>query len=809
MSPLIARDQEVDAVLTMLRHPNRRLVSITGRSGVGKTCLAREVAHRFEEEGSGATAVAALSPVTDSRLVLYEIGAILGAGELPGADPIQWLAARISGQRQLIVLDGFERLLSATEDLQALLGACPDMRLLVTSQVPLKLQTEQRLRLHPLRSPSVDERDPSTIASAPAVELYCDRAAAADADFRLHDENALEIAALCRDLEGLPLAIELAAARATTLPAGALRSRLQTARLDLLRADHADLSERHRTLRAAIAWTYELCHPVAQRLLRRLAITTGSFDLDDVAAMSEDSTFDALSTLVETHLVDPGTDATEGRYEIPRSIAEFAREQLIASGESVEAERIWSQWCAIRARKAAIAMSSPAELDARHWVASAHEQLVAALTQCVEHDDASRAIDLLSALEPYWHITGMPDACETTVDRAFALAARDGVVTAAHAEALAASTLVTRWTMDNNAQARSLERLDLARTIAEAVDDDGARLHVLSARGRTMATMGDLGDSGIAIAEGLALAQKIASDKWTGRFQVWAGMLAHQQGDIELAVTLGLAGLRHASHTNDERMIVAAAMLLIPIKQHLPRRGAELPPAADVIDLADRTGQAQMLLIALPIFSLDALAAGDMPTAARRTAEAFRLFAAKPQSPFVVWTLMVAAQIAAAARQSDRAARYHGAARLVIPLLASSMPPGTKVQYDQVIERVVLELGPEEFEQMAHAGEHLDRSSVLAEALAWIDSLAPSAPTSRQNLVGRRNDGGLSKRQLDVLRLMAGGMSNKDIAARLAITPKTVEHHAEAIFRKLNVRNRSEATAWAHRSGVIVPDPTA
>jgi predicted ATPase/DNA-binding CsgD family transcriptional regulator len=804
MSPLVARDQELAAVLTMLEHPDRRLVSITGRSGVGKTRLAREIAHRFEEQRRGTVAFTVLSPITDPRLVLYEIGATLGAGELPGADPVQWLAARIGGREQLIVLDGLERLMAATDDLERLLGACPDMRFLVTSQSPLKLQSEQRLRLRPLRSPTIDEHDPASIASAPAVALYCERATAADADFHLSDDNALEVAALCRDLEGLPLAIELAAARATTLPAGTLRSRLRTARLDLLRADHPDLSERHRTLRAAIAWSYELCPPDAQRLLRRLAVTTGSFDLDDAATLSEDRTFEALHTLVETHLVDPGADGTEGRYELPTSIAAFAREQLTATGESALAELMWSHWCAARARNAATAMDSLEEFNARDWVASAHESLVATLTRCVERDDASQAMDLLSALEPYWHITGMPDACATTVDRAFALAARDGIATAAHAEALAASTLVTRWAAGDDARARTLERLNLARAIAETVDDDGARLHVLSARGRTMATMGDLGDAAIAIADGLALAQAVASGKWTGRFQVWAGMLAHQQGDVVQAVTLGLAGLRQSRDANDERMIVAAAMLLIPLKQHLSRGGAELPPAPEIIDLAHRTGQAQMLLVALPILSLDALAAGDMATAAQRTAEALRLFAAKPQSPFVVWTLMVAAQIAAAAHQTARAARYHGAARLVLPFLVASMPPETKVQYDRVIEGVAVDLGPEEFERAAQAGEDVDRPEVLEEALEWIETLSPAAPTGRQQLLGRRSQGALSERQLDVLRLMAGGMSNKDIAAMLAITARTVEHHAEAIFRKLNVRNRSEATAWAYRSGMMV-----
>jgi DNA-binding CsgD family transcriptional regulator len=332
------------------------------------------------------------------------------------------------------------------------------------------------------------------------------------------------------------------------------------------------------------------------------------------------------------------------------------------------------------------------------------------------------------------------------------------------------------------------------------------RLRVIASRVLAATTTGDFENARESAQAGLAEAEQIGLETWVGRFRVWSGMVAHMRGELPEAVRLGLLGLEQALRTHDDFMIVAASMLLMPLRDRLPRKGAELPPSDELLDVAERVGHATMLAGLRPMLAIDALVAGDMATAAARCSDSLRMVRPYPASPFAVYALMCATQIAHAAGNCERVAQFHGLVRNEIPIVAPTMPPSYVRRQERAVESAERALGVQEFELIAARSAAAGRENRVDDALAWVDHLAqttPDRPPDRAHLRGRRDDGALSKRQDEVLVLMASGFSDKDIAGRLGIRHKTVEHHASVIYRKLGVRGRTEATAWAHRHGRV------
>ena len=796
VAPLIGRDAELAEVLDLLDDPTVRLISVTGRGGAGKTRLALEAVRVLESSRTGSTLVVPLASITDPDLVLHQIGLALALPTLPGASPLDAVAQRLGRAATIVVLDNMEHLLDAAGTFPELLGRCPELRLLVTSQAPLKLRAERVIRLGPL--PSAD-----------GEQLYCDRARAVDASFRVHEDNTADVERLCRELEGLPLAIELVAARAPSIPAREALRRLADEGLDVVRGQQRDLPDRHLDLRATIAWTYGILEAHQQRLLRRLSVIVGPFGVDDVSALAPEPAgdlFDTITALADLHLLAPHTNAEPIRYELATSIRQFAHEQLAADDDHAEVEQRWLAWCAAQARAASIALDTPDEGVARRRIAAHHDRLVAALGSCIERDDPSRALDLLTALVPHWLSTGLQPRYEQLLDEALALADSGQLDTASHAEVLVVSALLTRWHLDEAQRARTFERLARGELLAETVGDDRTRLRALSCRLLVTPITGDY-TRGLDVAQaGLELATRQSSPNWSGRFEVWSGMLAHQLGDDERAIALGRAGLARARQTNDERTIVLAGMLLAPMASGPSSDGAGATSLDEVVALARRTGQIQVQLAALPMLIVAAIIRGELRSAAQWCVESLDLVSTDSSSPLTGYSLMATAQIAEAAGDPEAAARFHGMVRPLLPLLAPGLPPEYASRYDDVVEAVERDLGATTFEAAASAGGDVGWSDGVDEALALVEPLAGPAETrstGRQDVRRRSNHGALSARQLEVLRLLATGLTNKEIAERLAVTPKTVMHHTTVVYRKLGVRGRSEAAAWATRTGLL------
>ena len=405
LSSFIGRETEVGRIRELL--DGTRLLTLTGPGGTGKTRLAIEAARAAGDAFPDGFAFVPLAPISDPQLVGGTIRQTLGLKEELGRSSAETVADRIRGSRMLLILDNFEQVLGATAIVASLLERTQEPRILVTSRSPLHLAGEQDVPVPPLRLPDArDEGDLELLTRSEAVALFMQRATSVHPDFRLNASNATAIVEICARLDGLPLAIELAASRARLLPPEALLARLQR-RLDLLQSSATDRTDRQRTLRGAIDWSYYLLAEADRAAFRRLAVFIGGWDLGDAEALASPGNgneLDVLDRLVNHSLVRQDAQSGEPRFGMLETIREYGIEQLAEAGELDTIARAHAQRFLLLAIE--LGPTFTASADSLDRVARQHDNIRAALRWSIDYGELELASEAVGALWRFWHLRG-------------------------------------------------------------------------------------------------------------------------------------------------------------------------------------------------------------------------------------------------------------------------------------------------------------------------------------------------------------------------------------------------------------------
>jgi predicted ATPase len=417
---LIGREADIARVAELLSDPDSRLVTISGAGGIGKSRLALAVAERTKDRYAGGVAYVDLAAVGEPSLLIPTIAGALGLQEGPGLNVAAQLRARLTDAQMLVVLDSMEQLTEAAPEVSDLLAGAAALQILATSRRILDIRGEQVYELEPLAVSAG-----GGAATAPAVELFLERARATHPDYQPTDEDLTAIAEICRRLDGLPLAIELASARLRILSPSAMLERMGHRRLAFLRGGARDLPSRQRTLRDTVAWSHALLARDSQLLFARLAVFVGSADITAIEGVANPDgrleTLDLLDDLVDQSLVRAMGEAGEPRFGMLETIREFAVERLEASGEAPACRARHEAYYLELAERGNSALSSAEQVEWLDLLGREIDNFRAVLRRALRREDAAAALRMARALASYWFMHSTHTEARDWMDQIAAL----------------------------------------------------------------------------------------------------------------------------------------------------------------------------------------------------------------------------------------------------------------------------------------------------------------------------------------------------------------------------------------------------
>ncbi len=759
LTSFVGRRSEAHSVRQLISAD--RLVTLTGVGGVGKTRLVLRVAHDLRRAFPDGVCLVELATLKDSDLLPHTLLSALGIRE-QSASAQSVLTDYLRPRHTLLVLDNCEHLLEAVADqVDRLLRAAPKLRILATSRQALMIAGEHVFPVPTLPVPGIDVRlAPGSSTQFAAVNLFAARAAAVVPGFEITPDNEQAVIQVCQRLEGIPLAIELAAVRLRVLTVEELAHRLDS-RFELLREGSRNLPERHQTLQALIDWSHELCTPAEQTLWARASVFAGGFGLDALEAICADELLaqevilDTVAGLTDKSILIRGEHGGRVRFHMLETIREYGQTRLRESGSETEVQRKHRDWYCRLIEKAAAEWFGPGQEELAARLRVEHPNVRAALEFCLARPEEVR-VGLRMAGLPWflWVALGFMTEGRLWLDRALAM---DQQPSLERAWALGTAADIAVFQGD---EAAATALIDAVRDLAGRLDDP----------------------------KGLAYATHMRGLRELGTEPSAAIPLL-----VEALERYGYADVS-ADYPNSVRPALTMAYVL----------SGDLDSAGEVVEEAckqcEQAGERWLLSYAMWAKGFLRLLQGEVVQAEATLCEALRLRRFTPDSLGLAFILDALAWTAAASADCERAAVLLGASDQVwqtvgVPLFGAKHLLARREQYADVARQA---MGNSGFDTAFARGGQLTVEDMLTFALRE-HRVSPVEP--------RQDDSLLTPREREVADLVAQGMSSKDVAAKLVISRRTVDAHVDHIFAKLGFNSRAQIATWvAQQHAAKSPD---